>query len=147
MEGWITVQGQLSGNRLATTKVVRSELNGEFDSLALELANNLHVKTYNRATGQSGVRHILVHLLVYRAAEGRLAVSFANLEEAGGTQLKYTGAAWMAVRKSNHLWETIDPPHLAPRERRGPRSYTIAIEAPRKTRLPRAANYPGLGNP
>ena len=146
-EGWITVRGQLSGDRLAATRLVRSDLNGEYDSLALELANNLQIKTYNQTMAMMGVRNILVHLLVYQTAEGKLAVSFASLEEAGGTPLKYTGAAWLAVRKSNHLWETIDPPNLAPRERRGPRAYTIAVEAPRKTKVPRAANYPGLGIP
>ena len=144
IQGWVTVRGELSGHHLAATKVVRSDLNGEFDSLALELANNLNVHAYNQSTTLASVRHVLVHVLVYQIADGKLTISFANFEEAGATQLKYTGAAWMAVLKRNHLWETIDPHQLAPREKRGPRAYTIAAEAPGQTKIPRAAGYPSL---
>jgi hypothetical protein len=144
IKGWVTVRGQLTGNHLTATKLVRSDLNGEFDSLAMELANNLHIHAYNQPTTLSTVRNVLLHVLIYQCADGKLAISFSNFEEAGGTQLKYTGAAWMAVLKRNHLWETIDPLQLAPRERRGPRAYTIAAEAPGQTRLPRAAGYPSL---
>ena len=144
IEGWIIVRGQLSGDHLVATKLVRSDLNGEFDSLALELANNLNVHASKQTSTLSGARNVLLHVLVYQAADGKLAISFANLEEPGGTQLKYTGAAWMAVLKANHLWETIDPLRLASRERRGPRSYTIAVEIPGQTRLPRGVGSPNL---
>jgi hypothetical protein len=144
IEGWITVRGQLSGDHLLGTRVAHSELNGEFDSLALELANNLHIQAYNQTATLSAVRTVLVHVLVYQGADGKLVISFANFEEAGGTQLKYTGAAWMAVLKRNHLWVTIEPRELAPHERRGPRTYTIAVEAPGNTKLPRAIGAPLL---
>jgi hypothetical protein len=56
-----------------------------------------------------------------------MAISFAHFDEAGGNQLRYSGAAWMAVRKGDK-WLTIEPRQLAPNERRGPRTYTLAVE-------------------
>jgi hypothetical protein len=142
IEGWITARGQLSGDHLAGARIVRSDLSGEYDSLALELANNLRIQAYNQSSTLAAARSILVHVLLYQVKDGRLAVSFANFDEPGGTQLKYTGAAWMAVEKANHRWITIEPLRLAPHEHRGPRAYTIAVEAPGNTRLGRAVGYP-----
>jgi hypothetical protein len=62
-----------------------------------------------------------------------MAMSFAHLEGAGGNQFRYSGAAWMAVRKENN-WATIEPRRLTPNERRGPRLYTLAVELPASAR-------------
>jgi hypothetical protein len=142
IEGWITARGQLIGDHLAGSRIVRSDLGGEYDSLALELASNLKVQAYNQSSTLTAARYVLVHVLLYQVKDGRLAVSFASLDEPGGTQLKYTGAAWMAVEKANHRWITIEPLELTPHEHRGPRAYTIAVEAPGNTRLSRAVGYP-----
>ena len=143
--GWIVVRGQLAASRVSGASVVHSEMGGVYDKLALDLANNLNVIGFARNETLQSTPSILVHVLIYEIADGRLAVSFAHLDGAGGSQMRYYGAAWMAVEKANHLWVTIDPPSLAPYEKRGPRTYTLAMENPlAKTTLPRAVGVPVL---
>lgn len=127
VEGWIVVRGNLVQNHVAGARVIRSELGGKFDRLALELAHNLQIIDQTRVDTASTGRPILVHLLIYHIADGMMAMSFAHVEGAGGNQLRYSGAAWIAVLKGDK-WVTIEPTRLAPHEQRGPRMYTLAIE-------------------
>ena len=81
------------------------------------------------ANRPSDLRTVLVHLLIYRIADGKMALSFAHLSGTGASQLAYSGTAWMAVQ-TNGQWKTVEPRHLLPNERQGPRSYTLAVEYP-----------------
>jgi hypothetical protein len=127
VEGWIVVRGDLVNDHLLGPRVVRSDLGGQYDKLALELAQNLQIVDYTRADMSSARRAVLVHLLVYQIADGTMAMSFAHLDDSGGNQLRYSGAAWMAVLKGGK-WVTIEPRQLTPHEKRGPRTYTLAVE-------------------
>jgi hypothetical protein len=143
VEGWIVVRGQLAGTRVSGARVIHSELNGAYDRLALDLANNLQVLGFPRVETLQFTPPVLLHVLIYQIADGKLALSFAHFDGAGGNQMRYYGAAWMAVEKANHLWVTIEPQRLAPHEQRGPRMYTLAVEsAPARANLPRAIGYP-----
>ncbi|MFL6537246.1 MAG: hypothetical protein ACJ8HQ_12115 [Chthoniobacterales bacterium] len=135
VSGWVAVRGELAGTGLVGTRVIHSELDGRYDALALELANNIQI-IGNSNFGSLHSRGVLVHVLIYDIADGRLAVSFANLEDTGGSQWRYYGAAWMSVEKRNHLWVTINPLTLAPHELRGARMYTVQVEAPGPARVP-----------
>jgi len=138
--GWIVARGQLaSGTHVFGARVIHSELGGAYDQLALDLARNLQVIGYPHLELGDITPTILVHVLIYEIKDGRLAVSFAHFDTAGGSQMRYYGCAWMAVEKPNHLWETIDPKNLQPNEPRGPRTYALAVEsAIARQRLPRA---------
>lgn len=139
--GWIVVRGQLTGTGLSNARIIHSELGGAYDSLALELAGNLQIVGYPRMESRDANPSVLVHLLVYQVRDGKLALSFANFDGAGGSQFRYYGAAWMAVEKPNHLWVTIEPLRLASYEKRGPRSFTLGVENPAaKVNLPRAVS-------
>src|SRR5256714_2114795 len=143
VKGWIVARGQLSGAHIYGARIAHSELNGEYDKLALDLANNLMVIGVPRVEMGNPMPSVLVHVLVYEIADATMALSFAHIDGAGGTQMRYYGAAWMAVQKPNHLWETIEPQRLAPHEQRGPRMYTLSVESPpARQNLPRA-----IGNP
>jgi hypothetical protein len=143
VEGWIVVRGQLAGTRVFGARVVHSELNGAYDKLAMDLANNLQILGFPRVELDEPTPSVLLHVLIYQIADGTLALSFAHFDGAGGSQMRYYGAAWMAVEKPNHLWVTIEPQRLAPHEQRGPRMYTLAVEsAPARANLPRAVGYP-----
>jgi hypothetical protein len=133
VQGWIVVRGNLVGNHLVGARVVRSELGGRYDGLALELAHNLQVVDYTRVDRSNTGRPVLVHLLIYQIADGTMAMSFAHLDGPGGNQFRYSGAAWMAVLKGDK-WVTIEPRRLTPNERRGPRMYTLAVELPASAR-------------
>jgi hypothetical protein len=143
VEGWIVVRGQLAGTRVFGARVIHSELNGAYDKLAMDLADNLQVLGFPRVELDEPTPSVLLHVLIYQIADGTLALSFAHFDGAGGSQMRYYGAAWMAVERPNHLWVTIEPQRLAPHEQRGPRMYTLAVEsAPARANLPRAVGYP-----
>ena len=127
VSSWVVVRGELVNDHLRGTRVVRSEGGGDYGKLAQELANNLQIVDLTRVDRLTSRRSVLVHLLVYEIADGTMAISFAHFEGPGGNQFRYSGAAWMAVRKGNS-WTPIDPGRLAPHERRGPRTYTLAVE-------------------
>jgi hypothetical protein len=129
VETWIVVRGELAQDHLIGPRVVRSDLGGKYDSLALELANNLRILDYTRTERSNGAKGILVNLLIYDIADGKMALSFAYFPESGASQQRYSGAAWVAVSKGEN-WVPIKPPNLSPGERRGPRSYTLAVGAP-----------------
>jgi hypothetical protein len=124
---WVVVRGDLVNDRLEGPRVIRSENGQDYNKLALELARNLQIMDLTRVDRLNTRRSVLVHVLGYRIADGTMAISFAHFEGAGGNQLRYSGAAWMAVRKGDD-WVAIDPKQLAPYERRGPRTYTLAVE-------------------
>ena len=145
LQSWVTVRGTLVNDHLAGTRVVRSELGGEYDRLALELANNLQIVDYTRVDRSGSSRSVLVHLLVYQIADGTMAMSFAHLDETGGSQLRYSGAAWMAVQK-NGKWETIEPRQLTPHEKRGPRLYTLAVEPANSARSLQGNGRPSIAS-
>src|SRR5437764_808236 len=144
VEGWIVVRGQLAaGTHMFGARIIHSELGGAYDQLALDLAKNLVVIGYPHVELGDLTPTILLHVLIYRIKDGRLAVSFAHFDTAGGSQMRYYGCAWMAVEKPNHLWETIEPKNLQPNEPRGPRTYALAVESPiARARLPRAIGAP-----
>jgi hypothetical protein len=146
VEGGIVVRGQLAaGTRVFGARVIHSELGGAYDRLALDLANNLQVIGYPHVELGDLTPAILLHVLVYQIKDGRLALSFAHFDTAGGSQMRYYGCAWMAVEKPNHLWETIEPNRLAPHEQRGPRMYALAVESPiARANLPRAIGRPNF---
>lgn len=133
VEARILVRGNLAKDHLQGARVIHSEDGGKYDALALEIANNLQVIDYVQNDTFSAARSMLVDLLIYQIADGKMALSFAHLEEPGGSQLRYSGAAWMAVLKDNK-WVTIEPLRLSSHERRGARTYTLAVEAPNSSR-------------
>jgi hypothetical protein len=145
LKGWVVVRGELINDHLVGTRVVRSELGSNFDRLALELANNLQIVDYTRSDTSGPARSVLVHLLVYEIADGTMAMSFAHFDEGGGNQLRYSGAAWMAVQKGDD-WVTIEPRQLTPHERRGPRTYTLGVESANSSRSLQGNGRPSIAS-
>lgn len=143
VEGWVVVRGDLMNDHLTGTKIIRSELGGSYDRLALDLANNLQIVDYTRADMSGAPRAVFVHLLIYKIADGTMAMSFAHFDQAGGNQLRYSGAAWMAVLKGDK-WVTIEPRQLTPHERRGPRMYTLAVEPANSARSLQGNGRPSI---
>src|SRR5215212_5737442 len=84
VEGWVVVRGDLVNDHLARTRVVRSDAEGNYNKLALELANNLQIVDLTRADTLNVRRSVSVHLLLYQIADGTMGMSFAHFDEAGG---------------------------------------------------------------
>jgi hypothetical protein len=143
IEGWVVVRGTLMNDHLAGARIARSDLGGSYDRLALELANNLQIVDYTRVERSGPAPTVLVDLLVYKIADGTMAMSFAHFDDAGGNQLRYSGAAWMAVLKGEK-WVTIEPRQLSPHEKRGPRTYTMAVEPANSARSLQGNGRPSI---
>jgi hypothetical protein len=112
LEGWVIVRAQLSGSRLSGARVIRSESQGLYDPLALQLAKEASIAgnfTLERPnTGSS----VLLHLLVYQIADGTMVLSFAHMDEAGGDQAEYYGCARLLILKDNKWTEIKGPENL-----------------------------------
>ena len=109
VKGWVVVRGNLVGTRISGARVMRSELNGEFDALALKLAKEVQLAGYYAIDNRTG-GSILMHLLIYQIADGTMALSFPHLDGAGGDQQKYFGCARLSVLKADGKWTEIKGP-------------------------------------
>jgi hypothetical protein len=131
VEGMITVRGQLSGTRLTGLRVIKSDMNGAYDALALKLATEVRMAGNPSTERPNTPPSVVLHLLIYNIADGTMALSFAHLDEPGGDQLAYYGCAKLAVLKSDGKWTQIDgPPSLGDTVtvRQGPRSSSDALK-------------------
>ncbi len=109
VEGWIVVRGQLSGTKMVGARIIHSELGGEFDSLALKLADEVKIQG-NNTIGTQVNKSVLLQLLIYKIADGTMALSFANLDGAGNNQLSNWGCAKLAVLHPDGTWVNIKGP-------------------------------------
>ncbi|PZR74804.1 MAG: hypothetical protein DLM73_06930 [Chthoniobacterales bacterium] len=110
VEGWIVVRGQLVGTRVSGTKVIHSELDGQYDALALRLTEEARIAGFYSLDRLNPSASVLVHVLVYKIADGIMMLSFANFDEPGGEQLEYFGCARLAVLKNDGRWTEIKGP-------------------------------------
>lgn len=110
VKGWIVVRAQLSGTRLRGAKVIHSELNGTYDALALQLADEALIAGNYTIDRPQLAASALLHLLIYQVADGTMALSFAHLNGPGGDQMKYFGCARLAVLKADGKWTDIKGP-------------------------------------
>ncbi len=107
IQGCIIVRAQLCGTRLSGMRIAHSELEGAYDSLALERAKDISISGYYALDKINQTASVLVHLLIYKTADGKAALSFAQLDEPGGIQERYYGCAVLAVLKSDGKWTEI----------------------------------------
>ena len=110
IKGWILVRAQLADTRLAGARIVRSSLNGTYDQLALKMAKEVRIAGRFSLGTLNPTSSVLMHLLIYQIADGTMALSFAHLDEPGGTQSKYFGCAKLLVLKDNGMWTEIEGP-------------------------------------
>ena len=99
--------------RLAGARVIRSELKGLFDPLALQLAKEAQIAgnfTLDRPNAKSSV---LLHLLVYEIADATMVLSFAHFDEPGGDQMEYYGCSRLLILKNDKWTEIKGPESLA----------------------------------
>lgn len=110
VEGWVIVRATLSGTHLSGARVIRSDMGGAYDALALQRASEIIIAgNYTIERPHLG-SSILLHLLIYKIADGTMALSFAHLDEPGGDQADYWGCARLAVLKADGKWTEIKGP-------------------------------------
>ncbi|MFN2476499.1 MAG: hypothetical protein ABR526_09210 [Chthoniobacterales bacterium] len=109
VKGSVLVRATLSGSKLSGAKVIHSELDGLYDSLAVELAEETQIAGYDSVESRIPPA-VLLHLLVYEIADGTMVLSFVNVDGAGGNQMEYFGCAKLLVLKSDGKWTEIKGP-------------------------------------
>lgn len=110
VEGWVVVRANLAGARLSGARVVQSQLDGAYDSLALKLADEV-IMAGNYSIERPNVgSSVLLHLLIYKIADGTMVLSFAHVADPGGDQAEYFGCARLAVLKNDGKWIEIQGP-------------------------------------
>ena len=100
---WVVVQvSDLAG---AEPKLVRSDAGGVFDKLAKEMAKGWGAVGYN--TTESRVQHptLSVHLLIYKIADGLMAVTFSHDDQAFYAGQQYSDV-WVGVYKDGN-WTRV----------------------------------------
>jgi hypothetical protein len=112
VEGWIVVRANLAGTRLSGARVIRSELQGLYDPLALQLAKEALIAGNYSIDRPNVPSSVLLHLLVYRIADGTMVLSFAHLDHPGGDQMEYYGCARLLTLKANKWTEIRGPESL-----------------------------------
>lgn len=110
LEGWIIVRANVFGIRLSGMRVIHSELNGAYDSLALKLAKEARILGYNSLERPQIGGTVLLHLLIYQIADGTMVLSFPTIDDPGGNQMEYWGCARLAVIKRDGTWTEIEGP-------------------------------------
>lgn len=110
VEGWIVVRAQLCSTRLSNIRIIHSELDGAYDALALKLASEVVIAGDYTIEKPNLGSSVLLHLLIYRIADGTMALSFPHLDEPGGDQAEYFGCARLAVQKADGKWTEIKGP-------------------------------------
>jgi len=107
IQACVIVRTQLSNTHLTGMSIIHSELDGTYDSLALERAKAVNIAGYYALDKLNQTGSVLVHLLIYKIADGTIALSFAQLDEPGGDQQENYGSAVLTVRKGDGNWTEI----------------------------------------
>ena len=110
IQGWVVVRANLVDGRLSGMRVIHSELDGAYDSVALQRAKEVVIAGYSATERPNQPPAVLLHLMIYQIADGTMALSFAHLDEPGGDQMEYWGCARLAVLKSDGTWTDIKGP-------------------------------------
>ncbi len=112
VEGWIVVRANLSGTRLTGARVIHSELKGLYDPLAMQLAKEALIAGNYSIERPNMPSSVLLHLLVYRIADGMMVLSFSHLDQPGGDQMEYYGCARLLTLKADKWTEIKGPESL-----------------------------------
>lgn len=148
VEGWITVRAQCTGTHLAGMRIVKSDLGGAYDAFALKLANDVRLNGNFQTDRPNNPPSVLLHLLIYKIADGTMALSFAHFDEPGGDQLAYYGCARLQVLKSDGRWTQIDGPATLGSGwtvRQGPKNMSDTLKVETMSKAAEATNM-GAGH-
>jgi hypothetical protein len=110
--GWVVVRANLSGTRLTGARVIHSELQGLYDPLALQLAKEALIAGNYSIDRPNLPGSVLLHVMVYRIADGTMVLSFAHLDHPGGNQMEYYGCARLLTLKADKWTEIQGPESL-----------------------------------
>ena len=107
LDDWSVVRAQVTGTRLARPRIIRPAANPAYNSLALKFAGEVTLVASERRKGVRESDSALLHLLIYRIADGVMAVSFAHPQAATDQQTKNAGQVRLSVKTNEGPWTEI----------------------------------------
>jgi hypothetical protein len=107
LDDWSVVRARVAGTRLAAPRVIRSSRDPAYNSLALKFASGLVLDAHERSNRAPQSDSALLHLLIYKIADGVMAVSFAHPEAPADQQIKNAGRLRLSVKKNEGPWTEI----------------------------------------
>ena len=106
LNDWSMVRAQVRA-RLSGARVIHAAANPAYDALALKYASELPLVA-NDPGGRAGQSDsAIIHLLVYKIADGVMAVSFAYPESPPGPQTRTIGTVRLSVKTKEGPWTEI----------------------------------------
>lgn len=112
VEGWIVVRANLSGTKFTGARVIHSELGGIYDPLALQLAKEATIAGNYAIERPNLTSSVLLHVLVYKIADGTMVLSFTHFDHPSGDQMQYWGSSRLLTLKANKWTEIMGPASL-----------------------------------
>src|SRR5207244_709413 len=88
IKAWIVVRAQVVNNKVAGARIARSEANGVYDKVAVQMANGMEL--YSFETGSRLHASVLVHILIYQLPKGEHAFALAQNDKVGDANLIYS---------------------------------------------------------
>lgn len=88
IKAWIIVRGQVVDNKVFGARVVRSEANGVYDKVSVQMADGMELYAFE--TGTRIHPSVLVHILVYQLPKGEHAIAIAQNDSVGDANLIYS---------------------------------------------------------
>jgi hypothetical protein len=112
VEGWIVVRANLSGTKFTGARVIHSELGGIYDPLALQLAKEATIAGNYAIERPHLTSSVLLHVLVYKIADGTMVLSFTHFDHPAGDQMQYWGSSRLLTLKADKWTEIMGPASL-----------------------------------
>jgi hypothetical protein len=82
IEGWIKVSGFVSSSHFDSAKVVQSDLNGAYDSVALQIAKEANFYGVFQTGTLIPSKRVSLHILIYPAEGGKMILACMHAEQA-----------------------------------------------------------------
>lgn len=113
LEDWSVIRARIAGRRLSGARIIRPAANPAYDSLALKFASDLPLAASDSRGSARQTDSAEMHLLIYRIADGLMAVSFAYAESSANKEMKRFGTVRISVRAKEGRWAEIRPSETA----------------------------------
>jgi hypothetical protein len=88
IKAYILVRGQIVNNTVTGARVIRSEANGVYDKVAVQMADGMVIYAFTIGTRIPST--VLVHILVYQLPKGEHAIAIAQDDTVGAANLIYS---------------------------------------------------------
>ena len=94
VKAYILVRASVFNNKVSGARVARSEANGVYDKISMQMANSMSV--YSDTTGSRVPSNVMIHVLIYGLPDGSEdALAIAQNDAVGAANLVYSRSLMM----------------------------------------------------